>query len=90
MGVSTLIALPIMIVGRYLAGANPIKILVILVVSLLINFLVFALGVFLFTAVMARQEGARKTRKVVAMFVYSLVIMGVVTAQYSFFRNTQT
>jgi len=86
-GVSTLIALPIMIGGRYLAGVNSANLFVIVVVSLFFNLLLFALGILLFQPLLSLKDNARKTRKVVAIIIYSLVIIGVVTVQYGFFRN---
>lgn len=87
LGASSLIALPIMIGGRYLAGANTTKLFVIVVVSLFINFLLFAFGILLFQPLLSLKGNVRKTRKAVAVIIYSLVIIGVVTAQYGFFRN---
>jgi sensor histidine kinase YesM len=87
LGASSLIALPIMIGGRYLAGANTAKLFVIVVVSLFINFLLFAFGILLFQPLLSLKGNVRKTRKAVAVIIYSLVIIGVVTVQYGFFRN---
>ena len=86
-GVSTLIALPIMIGARYVAGTQTAALFVIVVVSLFINFLLFALGILLFQPLLSLKGNARKKRKAVAVIIYSLVIIGVVTAQYGFFRN---
>jgi len=86
-GVSSLIALPLMIGARYVAGTQTATLFAIVVVSLVVNYLLFALGVLLFQPLLYLKASARKTRKVVVMIIYIPVVIGVITAQYGFFRD---
>ena len=88
-GVGSLIGLPLMIGARYVAGTQTAALFVIVVVSLFINYLLFTLGILLFQPLLYLKESARKTRKVVVMIIYILVVVGVITAEYDFFRDNR-
>jgi len=85
MGLSTLIALPLMIGGRYLAGTSASALFVILIVSLVLNFLMVAVGILLFQPIIALRNRARKFRQIVALVLYSTLIISIVSAQFIFF-----
>ncbi|MEI8088384.1 MAG: histidine kinase [Opitutaceae bacterium] len=87
MGLSTLIGLPLMVGGRYLAGTSASALFVILIVSLVVNFLMVAVGILLFQPIIALRNQARKFRQIVALVVYSTLIISIVSAQFIFFRD---
>ena len=86
LSLGSLIALPLMILGRYFAGISGPKLVLIIFVSLFLNYLMIAVGILLFKPIFSRQSQSSIVSKSIPFIVYVLLIIGMVGAQYSFFQ----
>ena len=87
LGLGTFLALPIMVSGRYFSGVNGPKLVLITFASLFLNYLMIAFGISLFQPIALLQPRPSKARRSVPLIVYSLLVLGLVAAQYNFFRT---
>lgn len=87
LGWATLITLPISIFGRLLSGVDPHKVFVIVMFSIVVNYILFAVGILIFSPIVLVKPRASKLMIFSTSFSYSCLVIACVTAQYYIFKN---